>query len=45
MGGNLPDNINKKELFHSFMLSDTFDESLITKLILKTICVNLNGTE
>ncbi len=34
-GGKLPDNINKKELFHSFMLSDTFDENQITKLNIK----------
>ena len=34
-GESPPENINKKELFHSFMLSDTFDENLITKLNIK----------
>ena len=35
MGKIFPNNINEKELFHSFMLSDTFDENLITKLNIK----------
>ena len=34
-GEALPNDINEKELFHSFMLSDTFDENLITKLNIK----------
>ena len=31
-GESLPEGINKKELFHSFMLSDTFDENLFKKI-------------
>ena len=37
-GQNLPKEFNSKDLFHSFMLSNPFDENLIKKLINDYCC-------